>query len=70
VISVAAAEVVRPVRFLLIPLGLTLFATPFLYGADGTQTAMSLVCGALLIALSLRRGPIRGRYGRWSRLVV
>jgi hypothetical protein len=70
VISVGAAEVARPVRFLLIPLGLVLFATPFLYGAGGTQTAMSLACGALLIALSLRRGPIRGRYGSWSRLIV
>jgi hypothetical protein len=45
-------------------------ATPFLYGAGGTQTAASLACGALLIALSLRRGPIRGRYGSWDRFVV
>jgi len=70
VVSVAAAEVARPARFLLVPLGLALLATPFLYDADGAQTVASLACGALLIGLSLRRGPIRGRYGSWDRLIA
>ena len=69
-VSVAAAEVARPVRFLLVPLGLALLGTPFLYDAGTSATAASLACGALLIGLSLRRGPIRGRYGSWSRLIV
>ena len=29
-----------------------------------------IALGAALIALSLRRGPIRERYGDWSRLIV
>jgi hypothetical protein len=70
VISLAAAEVARPLRFLNIPLGLALFATPFIYGASMAATIASVACGAALIALSIRRGPIRERYGAWSRVLV
>ncbi len=70
VISIAAAEVARPVRYALIPLGIALFITPFLYGASGVQLIASLAAGAALIALSFRRGQIRERYGRWTRLIV
>lgn len=66
VISVAAAEVARPVRFLLMPLGAALFVTPFVYDTDGAATIASIIVGLLLIALSFRRGPIRGRYGSWN----
>src|SRR3546814_9042433 len=69
VISIAAAEVARAARYLLIPLGAGLFVTPFLFDASGTQLAASLVAGTLLIALSLRRGPIRGRYGGWDAMI-
>jgi hypothetical protein len=70
VISLAAAEVARPLRLLNIPLGLTLFATPFIYGASMTATVASVACGAALVALSIRRGAIREQYGSWSRVVV
>ncbi|WP_206185486.1 NAD-dependent epimerase/dehydratase family protein [Sphingosinicella sp. CPCC 101087] len=70
VISVAAAEVARPVRFLLIPLGLVLLATPFIYDTGQSAMLASLACGALLIVLAFRRGTVRGRYGRWDRLIV
>jgi hypothetical protein len=33
-------------------------------------TVASLVCGVALVALSIRRGPIRERYGAWTRLIV
>ncbi|MGQ4877293.1 NAD-dependent epimerase/dehydratase family protein [Billgrantia sp. LNSP4103-1] len=66
---VSMAESARPVRWLLIPLAAMLFFTPFLHGADMAATVNSLLCGAVVIALSLRRGPIRGEYGRWSRLL-
>jgi len=29
-----------------------------------------VVCGILLIALSVRRGPVRNCYGRWNRLLI
>ncbi|MDP8994591.1 MAG: NAD-dependent epimerase/dehydratase family protein [Pseudomonadota bacterium] len=69
VVSVAAAEVARPVRLLLIPLGLALAAMPFLVGASGTQTIHGVAVGLLIAALSLRRGTVRARYGSWSRIV-
>ena len=68
--SLAAAEVARPLRFLNILLGAALFATPFIYGASMTATIASVACGAALVALSIRRGPIRERYGTWTRLIV
>ena len=70
VISLAAAEVARPLRYLNIPLGAALLVTPFIYDASVTATAASLVCGAALMALSFRRGPIRHHYGSWQRLIV
>ena len=70
VISVAAAEVARPVRYLNVPLGLWLIAVPFVHDGDTLEIAFSVVTGLLIAALSLRRGPIRERYGPWSRLIV
>jgi nucleoside-diphosphate-sugar epimerase len=69
-ISIAAAEVARPVRYALIPLGAALFVTPFIYGVAGLQLIASLAAGAALIALSIRRGSIKERYGGWNRLIV
>ena len=70
VVSIAAAEVARPVRYALIPLGLALFVTPFVAGAGTAHTIGSIVAGMLLIAPSLRRCTIRERYGDWNRLIV
>lgn len=67
---IAMAESARPVRWLLIPLGSMLLLTPFLHGAGVLALLASLACGAAVIALSLRRGPIQGRYGSWDRLIV
>ena len=70
VVSLAAAEVARPLRYLLVPLGAALLATPFMYGAGTTAMLASLACGIALIALSLRRGIIAQRYGSWQRRIV
>lgn len=70
VISLASAEIIRAARFGLIPLGAALFVTPFLYGASTEQIVASFVSGVLLIALSLRRGPVRCRYGSWQSWIV
>lgn len=70
VVSLAAAEVARPLRYLLVPLGLALFATPFLNDASTAATVAGIAGGVALIVLSLRRGPITQRYGSWSRLIV
>jgi hypothetical protein len=70
VISIAAAEVTRAVRFLNIPLGLALIASPFLYHGATTSVVNGIVCGLVLMALSLRRGTIRQRYRGWEKLIV
>ncbi|WOH53259.1 NAD-dependent epimerase/dehydratase family protein [Bradyrhizobium sp. sBnM-33] len=69
-VSIAAADVARPVRYVNALLGAALFVTPFVYGADMVATIASVVSGVALIALSVRRGPIRDRYGNWSRVLV
>jgi hypothetical protein len=66
----AFAEVARPLRFLTIAFGLALLITPFAYGADWLASVASVLCGAGLIALSVPRGPVRHRYGGWSRVIV
>ena len=70
VLSLAAAEVARALRFLLVPLGAVLLATPFLFSATLAQTISSVLCGILTILLSLRRGAIRGRYAGWQKFIV
>jgi nucleoside-diphosphate-sugar epimerase/uncharacterized membrane protein len=67
---ISMAEVARPLRLLVVPLAIPLFFTPFIYEAEGISILASLACGTALIALCLRRGPIRGRYGEWNRLIV
>ncbi len=69
-VSVAAAEVARPVRFLLAPLGVALFITPFAFDAGSTQIIASFVAGVLLIVCSIPRGTIRNQYGTWDKLIV
>jgi nucleoside-diphosphate-sugar epimerase/uncharacterized membrane protein len=67
---ISMAEVARPLRLLVVPLALPLFFTPFVYEAEGISILASLGSGMALIALCLRRGPIRGRYGAWNRVLV
>jgi hypothetical protein len=70
VISIAAAEVARPARFLLIPLGAALLVTPFVYNANSSAAAASIACGIGLILLSIRRGAIEQRYARWQKMII
>ena len=70
VVSIAAAEVARPLRYLNMALGTALMAVPFMLGAGMVATVASMVLGAGLVVLSIRRGPIRERYGNWDRLII
>ena len=69
VVSVAAAEVARPARWLNTLLGASLIATPFVWTTSTTTIAVSMVLGAALMLLSIRRGRIHERYGNWSRII-
>ena len=70
VISLAAAEVARALRYCLVPLGLAVMITPFLFGASGAHSVANVAIGILLIGLSFRSGAIREHYGSWDRCIV
>jgi nucleoside-diphosphate-sugar epimerase/VIT1/CCC1 family predicted Fe2+/Mn2+ transporter len=70
VISVAAAEVARSVRFLLIPIGAALCVTPFAFGAETLHAAYNVLLGLALIGLAIRRGEVSAQYGSWNRLIA
>ena len=70
VVSIAAAEVARPVRYVNMLLGAALIASPFIYAASMMTTIVSVGLGVALIALSVRRGLIREHYGNWDRSII
>jgi nucleoside-diphosphate-sugar epimerase len=67
VISIAAAEVARAARYANLALGAALLVVPFIYEADTAAIAYTIAAGIAIMALSVRRGPIRERYGAWKR---
>ena len=70
VVSIAAAEIARPIRYLIVLLGAALMAAPFMFDASMVATVASVILGGGLAVLSFRRGPIRERYGAWNRLLT
>jgi len=70
VVSIAAAEVARPVRWLNALLGAGLMVSPFVFAGDTTALLVSVVAGAALMALSIRRGPVHQHYGSWDRMIA
>jgi hypothetical protein len=69
VLAIAAAEVARAARYLLVPLGVALALAPFVYGGDIAHIAASLVGGIAIAALALPRGRITERYGALDRFI-
>jgi hypothetical protein len=68
VVSISAAEVARPARFLNVPLGLILVAVPFVYEAGAATTLATIAAGAAIAGLSVPRGSrLVERYGAWTR---
>jgi hypothetical protein len=68
---IALGEVVRAIRFINLLLGAWIIAAPWvLSGTTTGATWNDVFAGALLIALSLRRGKARERYGGWDRFIV
>lgn len=68
----AMAEVVRPVRFLNVPLGAWIAASPFLLeGGTAAGTISGVIIGLALVLLSLPRGTrSKEHYGGWDRAIV
>lgn len=68
---IAMAEVVRALRFLNVVLGVWIAASGWILGGAAAAGRWSgLVAGVLILALSLRRGHIRERYGAWQSWIV
>jgi hypothetical protein len=66
VVSIAAAEVARKVRYLIGALGAALAVVPFVFYDDMIPAVVSVALGIGLIGLCIRRGPVRERYGTWQ----
>ena len=66
----AFAEVMRPLRFLNIFLGLALMITPFILNTSAVSAITTGLCGLALIAFSIPRGKICFHYGTWNRVIV
>ncbi len=45
-------------------------AAPFVFAGDMTALLVSVLAGAALMALSIRRGPVSERYGSWDRMIA
>ncbi len=69
VVSLAAAEVARILRLLIVPLGVALAAVPLIWPAGVAAAVFAVVTGLLLIVASLPRGAIRQHHGSWDRLI-
>jgi nucleoside-diphosphate-sugar epimerase len=70
VVSIAAADVARASRYLLVPLAVALVALTFWNGAPLASLLNSITCGIALALLALGRGNITQRYGSWQRFIV
>jgi len=67
---ICMGEVVRVGRYLNIPLALAVAIGPWLVDAAGAGFAAACtVIGILVIGLSIPRGQVRERYGKWDRYV-
>ena len=69
---IAFSEVARSMRFINILFGVWLIAAPWLLDGVSSQlaTGNSILCGALLIALAIPRGPVKDSYAGWDRYII
>jgi uncharacterized membrane protein len=68
---IAMGEPVRRLRYLNIPIGLSVAVLPWFFGSIGPfASILASVCGLLVLGLSIPRGPKRECYGDWDRYVT
>lgn len=66
----AMAEVVRPVRLLIIPLACALLVTPFIYDVSTGSLITTLSCAIALIIFSLPKGKTPNQFGTWNHRIL
>jgi hypothetical protein len=68
---VAFAEPARSVRLLNVLCGVWVLLAPWLLeGGTPAWPWIAVASGLVVIALSLRRGPVEDRYGDWQRFIL
>ncbi len=68
---IAMAEVVRRLRYALLPIGLALAVLPwFLDGGTTVGRINALIVGLIFVGLAFPRGPKTEQYGLWDRYVT
>ena len=68
---IATAEVVRALRLLNVLFGVWIASSEWIMSGSTVAARWSgLVAGMLIVALSLRRGPIQERYGAWQPWII
>jgi SPW repeat-containing protein len=68
---VAMAEVTRALRFVNVLAGIWVAGSPWLVGgASGFARWNAVITGLALALLSLPRGKVKEKYGRWDCLIV
>lgn len=68
---IAFGEIVRPVRFLNVAMGLWIASAPWLLsGHTGISQWFDVAVGAALVGLSFRRGRIEERFAGWNKYLV
>jgi hypothetical protein len=68
---IAFGEVTRPARLLNIPLGLWIMLAPWIMIGDTEASRWNdAIAGAAIVALTLRRGAIKERFGGWNRYLA
>jgi hypothetical protein len=64
------ADVGRALRFVNVLFGAWFIVAPWLLNGSTTGSTLNdVVVGAVLIVLSLPRGPVGERYGSWERFI-
>ncbi len=63
-------EVIRSARFFNLLLALIVATLPWLANDQVLDAALGTTLGLLVALLSLRRGPVRERYGSWQRRII
>jgi nucleoside-diphosphate-sugar epimerase len=64
------AEVARPLRYLNLFLALGLIICALVLDSTLLVTGVTLLIAVLIMVTSIPRGPVNGKYGNWSRLIV
>ncbi|MEW6704670.1 MAG: vitamin K epoxide reductase family protein [Pseudomonadota bacterium] len=70
VVAIACAEPARTARLLNVLLGLALLVVLLVVDASAAARWASVIAAAALLGLALPRGPVRERYGGWSRWIL